>query len=496
MSEFVNVVLRIRPPNRHEVNTNTEFLLVDKNIVSLPSIDKRKSHRFIYDRIFDQKTGQIQVFENSVREVIDHVGSGYNSTIFVYGPTGSGKTYTLLENKEFSDRGMVPQACDYLFSLINMKDDVQEARLKCSFIEIYREHVRDLLGNAGTDLKLRNSPKRGVFIEKVTEKYVHSPEEINRLVADGFELRATATTSLNDASSRSHAIFTITLTQILTDESEIVSKLHFVDLAGSENIQRSEVQGRELAEAQNINRSLSCLGNVIYALTEKKRDHIPYRDSKLTFFLQDSLGGNSKTLLIATASPSMVCFSETLNTLKFAQRVKMIKNAPKINKIESNAELLKIIEAQKIKIEELETELGGVRTELKESQENVYVNEQVFTEQSTGTDHIQTTDGEIQTSAEAVVTISDSLQSTLCILRKELAFFREKTEIIGRERNILEKRIEILSAQLRTEQDGYRKISDLFGKHRKNTERTGKLYCSEKARNQTYLGYLEKNRLL
>jgi hypothetical protein len=181
---------------------------------------------------------------------------------------------------------------------------------------------------------------------------VYSSADILNTIKEGSSRRTVASTSLNTVSSRSHSLLTLTLTQILSDGTEITSKLNLVDLAGSENVGKSEVQGISLAEAQNINKSLSSLGNVIYALTEKNREHIPYRDSKLTFLLQDSLGGNSKTTLIATVNFGNNSISESINTLKFAKRTKEIKNIPKVNKFESIQNLLKTIDElnQKIKI--------------------------------------------------------------------------------------------------------------------------------------------------
>jgi kinesin family protein 5 len=176
------------------------------------------------------------------------------------------------------------------------------------------------------------------------------------VIKEGAAQRTTASTNLNNTSSRSHAVLTITLTQKLQDGSELTSKMHLVDLAGSENVGRSEVTGTTLAETQAINKSLSCLGNVIFALTEKGREHIPYRDSKLTFLLQDSLGGNSKTCIVCTATPSVTCYSETVNTLKFAKRAKEIRNIPKLNRSDSPVNLQRIIEQLQKRISELELE--------------------------------------------------------------------------------------------------------------------------------------------
>jgi len=254
----------------------------------------------------------------------------------------SGKTYTMFGNADVKNQlGIIPRTCEELFNIINSKDDVIEAQLKCSFLEIYMEQIKDLLQNNSKNLKIRQN-NDNVYVQGLTEKYVYNTNDIMNQIKTGYQYRSIASTALNNTSSRSHAVLTLTLTQKIQDNSIITSKLHLIDLAGSENVAKSEAQGITLTEAQNINKSLSCLGNVIYALTEKNRDHIPYRDSKLTYLLQDSLGGNAKTVLIATANPAV--YNETLSTLKFAKRAKEIKNAPKINKNDSIENLLATIE--------------------------------------------------------------------------------------------------------------------------------------------------------
>lgn len=265
----------------------------------------------------------------------------------------SGKSYTMFGKHDSKvEQGIIPRACENLFQ--PNSNDVLETNIKCSFLEIYRENIKDLLDKTKKNIKIRCDPLKGVYVQGIVEKYVYNKEEILDTIKEGTTQRTIASTALNSVSSRSHAVFTLTIIQKLIDQSEIISKLHLIDLAGSENVAKSEVQGISLSEAQTINKSLSSLGNVINALTEKGREHIPYRDSKLTYLLQDSLGGNAKTILIATVSPSMLSYSETINTLKFAKRAKEIKNIPKINKNESVANLLQIVEKLNSKIVELE----------------------------------------------------------------------------------------------------------------------------------------------
>ncbi len=263
----------------------------------------------------------------------------------------SGKSYTMFGNSK--NAGLIPRACDAIFSKLSNDREICEKSVKCSFMEIYKEHIRDLLNHTGQELIIRQTTgsTNSVYVQGLTEQHVNSSKDILELIKDGTDNRTVAATSINNVSSRSHAVLSITIGKTYADGSQTFSKLHLVDLAGSENVGRSEVQGITLTEAQNINKSLSSLGNVINALTEKNRLHIPYRDSKLTYLLQDSLGGNSKTVIIATASLADNVVSETITTLKFAKRSKEIKNIPKVNKNLSNANLLEIIEKLQKEIE-------------------------------------------------------------------------------------------------------------------------------------------------
>jgi kinesin family protein 5 len=343
--ENIKVFIRIRPLNKKE-STKENIVSTNGNSVQV------SNSTFNFDSVFTEQSKQEDIFEKT-KDAVNWVCEGYNSTIFAYGATSSGKSYTMFGSK--TEKGIIPRCCELLFHNINNNEKVSEANLKISFIEIYREQIIDLLyTEEHLPLRMRYLSGKGVYIQGVVEKYVNSTSEILKIIENGMVNRTTASTSLNNTSSRSHALLCLTLTQIFDDGTETSSKLNLVDLAGSENVGRSEVQGISLLEAQTINKSLSCLGNVINALTEKGREHVPYRDSKLTFILQDSLGGNSKTILIATISPSILCQSETLMCLKFAKRVKEIKNAPKINRSESHSNLLKTIEELKNKISELE----------------------------------------------------------------------------------------------------------------------------------------------
>jgi kinesin family protein 5 len=356
-TENIQVAIRFRPYNKKEEGKDPDSysLKIDQKSNTVTVLDGKESSTFSFDHVFAQNSTQTDVYSRLAQNTVEWVCQGYNATIFAYGNTSSGKTYTMFGGQGES-MGIIPRSCSSMFEIINRSENVVEASLKCSFIEIYCERIRDLLcPTQPVELKIRNDlHSKGVYVQGLVEKHVYNPQDILDTISEGASIRSTSSTALNGSSSRSHAVLTLILSQKLSDGSETISKLHMIDLAGSENVGKSEAQGTVLIEAQNINKSLSCLGNVISALTEKGRDHIPYRDSKLTYLLQDSLGGNSKTIIIATASPSHTSYTETLNTMKFTKKAKEIRNIPKINKNESVANLLTVIEELKGRIKELE----------------------------------------------------------------------------------------------------------------------------------------------
>jgi kinesin family protein 11 len=294
--------------------------------------------------------------------------AGYNCTIFAYGQTGTGKTYTMSGDMTdtlglLSDAaGIIPRV---LYSLFQKLED-RENSVKCSFIELYNEELRDLLSSEDSSNKLKifeDGVKKGhnsTMVQGMGETYIHSAHEGIKVLQEGSRRRQVAATKCNDLSSRSHTVFTITAFIKRTTESgeEFVSsgKLNLVDLAGSENIQRSGAENKRAAEAGLINKSLLTLGRVINALVDKS-PHIPYRESKLTRLLQDSLGGHTKTCIIATVSPARSNLEETISTLDYAFRAKNIRNKPQINSTISKKTLLRefTTEIEKLKIELIAT---------------------------------------------------------------------------------------------------------------------------------------------
>jgi kinesin family protein 3/17 len=320
---------------------------------------------------------------------------GYNATMLAYGQTGTGKTFTM-EGFQYSgqhpERGIVPRAMEEIFRFIENAPNMKTAfMVRASYLQIYNEVINDLLKADRANLNIREDKRRGVFVEGLSEWSVRSPSDICGLLKKGEQYRATASTKLNDVSSRSHAVFIIVVEQMsIIGEEEgsgdkkpkaedlsgeerpkqiKVGKLNLVDLAGSERLSITGATGKRLEECKKINQALSALGNVIAALTDRKpRSHIPYRDSKLTRLLEDSLGGNCKTTMMAMVSPAYFSFSESLSSLKFAHRAKSIKNVAKINEDVDQRALLR----------KYEIELKKLRRELEEKSKTVLNKELLY----------------------------------------------------------------------------------------------------------------------
>lgn len=307
------------------------------------------------------------LYENTAKAAVDSVLTGYNATMLAYGQTGTGKTYTM-EGFKYSgmdpQRGIVPRSVEQIFKYIEASSNRNTTfMVRASYLQIYNEIISDLLKTDRTSLNIREDKKtegkykKGIFVEGLSEWAVRSPSEIYSLMQKGAMSRKTAWTNKNDVSSRSHAVFIIIVEQMKTignSKQVKVGKLNLVDLAGSESVRITGATGERLEESKKINQSLSCLGNVIAALTDvKPRSHIPYRDSKLTRLLKDSLGGNCKTTMMMMVSPAPDAFSETASTLKFGMRAKKIKNHAHINEDVNQKALLRKYESElrKLKLE-------------------------------------------------------------------------------------------------------------------------------------------------
>lgn len=369
-NDNIKVFCRFRPFNKLEENiksskaeegslSNSQPFLISKNSVLL------QDNKFEFDTVFDKNSNQEQVY-NSSKFLIDEIFNGYNCTIFVYGQTSSGKTHTTMGNE--NDKGIIPRIVSEIFEKAQETED-STITISISFIEIYLEKIRDLL-TSKDNLRLREDVIRGFLIQDIKEEYVSSYEETLKIINKGNSNRTVAETRMNNVSSRSHSVFILNLEQFsLKDGTRLNSKLFITDLAGSEKVSKTNASGITLLQAQYTNKSLSALSLVIKALTEKSA-HIPYRDSKLTKILSNSLGGNSKTLLIITCSPSDYNYDETLSTLRFGARVKTIKNKPIVNLDISSNEYKKLLLESQTRIKQLEEQKDSIeKIELKRFRE-------------------------------------------------------------------------------------------------------------------------------
>ena len=462
-SSFDNlrVSIRVRPPLNRETQEGIPFRSIaivseDHKSISLAEyvgaelseLERQRQwieepslfhlHRFTFDSIFDMDSLQEDVYNITAKQAVQSVLEGYNSTIFCYGQTGTGKTYTMegftYESKN-PNRGIIQRTIQDIFNFIETtSDENTKFIIRCSFLQIYNENISDLLKSDKKNLQIREDKKKGIYVDLLSEWAVRSPLDLYALLRRGGGARTTSATYMNDVSSRSHAVFQITVEQMTTDmelkdnKAQIkVGKLNLVDLAGSERIRITGTRGQQLEESKKINKSLLCLGNVINALTDKKgKNYIPYRDSKLTRLLQDSLGGNCKTTMIATISPSEDAFSESLSTLYFAQRAKKIKNRPIINEDVNNRALIR----------KYENELKNLRSELELKNKMLKNNGLVMQLQ--------------EEKEQALMDKNNALQELEIASKKYLIEREEKLK--------LEKKIQMMSEQMIT--GGHKKIEE------------------------------------
>lgn len=377
----MKVVVRVRPMSQRELDIGTKNVVrmeANQTILYPPTErhdDRKKSNKvFSFDHCFwsadknDPKyAGQDKVFESVGKDILEQALEGYNGCIFAYGQTGSGKSYTMMGNQ--MDQGLIPRLCDELFGYITAKaNDGISCKVEVSYIEIYNEKIRDLLDPdmKKKNLKLMDRTSLGVYVDGLKQLAVESFTDLERLMDEGNKSRTVGSTRMNQSSSRSHAVFNIIVTQtqtVVTMDTEVsgekVSKLSLVDLAGSERAEKTGAIGERLKEGCNINKSLTTLGRVISMLADQSAGHgknitfIPYRESVLTHLLKDNLGGNSKTVMVATISPAGDNYEETLSTLRYADRAKRIINCAIINEDPTQ----KMIKELKEEVERLRKEL-------------------------------------------------------------------------------------------------------------------------------------------
>uniref|UniRef100_A0A674HX16 Kinesin-like protein n=1 Tax=Terrapene triunguis TaxID=2587831 RepID=A0A674HX16_9SAUR len=385
----VRVVVRVRPQNQKEKEGNFSKVLhvVDKHMlvfdpkeeevsffhgkkIAYRDINKRKNKdlKFVFDAVFDENSSQLEVFEHTTKTVLDGFLNGYNCTVLAYGATGAGKTYTMLGSPK--EPGVMYLT---MMDLYNCMDQMKEEKLctvAVSYLEVYNEQIRDLLVNSGP-LAVREDNQKGVVVQGLTLHQPKCAEEILQMLDYGNKNRTQHPTDMNASSSRSHAVFQIYLRQqdktASISQNVRIAKMSLIDLAGSERASATNSKGARFREGTNINRSLLALGNVINALADpKSKKHIPYRNSKLTRLLKDSLGGNCRTIMIAAVSPSSMFYDDTYNTLKYANRAKDIKSSLKSNVVSLDSHIsqyVKICNEQKKEIIMLKEKLRAYEEE-------------------------------------------------------------------------------------------------------------------------------------
>nr|XP_031320113.1 kinesin-like protein KIF17 isoform X6 [Camelus dromedarius] len=340
-SESVKVVVRCRPMNQRERELNCQQVVtVDSArgqcFIQNPAAVDQPPKQFTFDGAYYMDHFTEQIYNEIAYPLVEGVTEGYNGTIFAYGQTGSGKSFTMQGLPDPPcQRGIIPRAFEHIFESVQCAENTKFL-VRASYLEIYNEDVRDLLGaDTKQKLEMKEHPEKGVYVKGLSMHTVHSVAQCEHIMETGWKNRSVGYTLMNKDSSRSHSIFTISIEIYAVDERGKdhlrAGKLNLVDLAGSERQSKTGATGERLKEATKINLSLSALGNVISALVDGRCKHIPYRDSKLTRLLQDSLGGNTKTLMVACLSPANNNYDETLSTLRYANRAKNIKNKPRIN---------------------------------------------------------------------------------------------------------------------------------------------------------------------
>ncbi|KAK5853302.1 hypothetical protein PBY51_007100 [Eleginops maclovinus] len=434
----VKVAVRVRPMNRREKELKTKCVVemdgsqtvLHPAIINLNKNDSRNQSKvFAYDHCFwsidesqkDKFAGQDVVFQCLGESLLDNAFMGYNACIFAYGQTGSGKSYTMMGTAE--QPGLIPRLCSSLFSrTVKEAGEEESFTVEVSYMEIYNEKVRDLLDPKGNRqaLRVREHKVMGPYVDGLSRLAVACYTDIESLMSEGNKSRTVAATNMNEESSRSHAVFNIILTHTLTDlksetSGEKVSKLSLVDLAGSERAAKTGAAGERLKEGSNINKSLSTLGLVISALADQgagknRSKFVPYRDSVLTWLLKDSLGGNSRTAMVATISPAADNYDETLSTLRYADRAKSIVNHAVVNE-DPNARIIRELREEVEKLREQLTEAESMKApELKDRLEE---SEKLIQEMTvTWEDKLRNTEAIAQERQRQLENLGISLQSS------------------------------------------------------------------------------------
>ncbi|CAF0978709.1 unnamed protein product [Adineta steineri] len=477
----IRVVARFRPLNDSEERAGS------RNVVKFPADQEGtvliSGKIYVFDKVFAPHATQEKVYNEAAKEIVKDVLSGYNGTIFAYGQTSSGKTHTM-EGVMSSEgqQGIIPRIVQDIFNHIYTLDANLQFQIKVSYFEIYLDKIRDLLDVSKTNLAVHEDKNRVPYVKGVTERFVSSPDEVFEIMEEGKNNRHIAVTNMNEHSSRSHSVFLINVKQEnVESEKKLTGKLYLVDLAGSEKVSKTGAEGQVLDEAKNINKSLSALGNVISALADGTKSHVPYRDSKLTRILQESLGGNARTTIIICCSPASFNESETKSTLEFGKRAKCIKNQVTVNEELTAEEWKRRWEKEREKVARLKGQLSRAEMELERWRrgETVTKDEQISlldidetlstTQSMMSLSTVATSAVSPVSSVAATIAVSnplgglDSRPANADELEKERTALYQQLDEKDDEINNLAQTIERLKSQT-TEQD------DIFSQARKDNE--------------------------
>ncbi|CAL1290201.1 unnamed protein product [Larinioides sclopetarius] len=456
--ETVKVVVRCRPMSEKEGSANYQKvvkLYPDRGGVEV-QMKSQNTKYFTFDAVYDGGN-QADIYDEVFRPLVDSVISGFNGTVIAYGQTGAGKTYTMEgQLGDHEKEGVIPNSFRHIFSHIARSENTQFL-VSASYLEIYQEEVRDLLSpDPKRKLEVRERNDTGVYVRDLSVIVCKTVEELEKVMVDGKHNRSIGTTNMNAHSSRSHAIFMISIESCATDldgNTHVkIGKLNLVDLAGSEKQAKTGAVGSTQKESIKINLSLSALGNVISALVDGKSTHVPYRDSKLTRLLQDSLGGNAKTIMIANIGPASYNLEETITTLRYANRAKNIKNKPVVNVDPKDAILLQF----KQEISRLKAQLALKEAKRKKKKETTKITED------------ETIEDELDASSVEIVKKMENL------LQEERVAYLNEQNLMAEEKEKIMRDIRAKDEELRLENEAKEKINQQL------QELEAKLLCGGK----------------
>ncbi|TKR92991.1 hypothetical protein L596_007531 [Steinernema carpocapsae] len=450
MLELIKVATRVRPALSEDDSIAVTAEERNRRIC----VDNGKSH--IYDAVYGADSDQVTIFEDMVKPIIDGCVAGYNGTVFVYGQTGSGKTYTMLgadtEDSELDveRRGLIPRSMEHLFQILHGEREKKGASFKvvcqCSFVELYNEELYDLLDDKKSDGKLRLRQAETVIIDGAKEETVHSCNDAVDVLMQGWKNRKVAETAMNRESSRSHAIFIVSLKTDFERNGTINrkrSRINLVDLAGSERQEHTKTSGTRLKEAASINKSLMVLTRVIERLSantvKKEHAHVPYRDSKLTHLLSDSLGGNARTAVIVNVHPGLRFRTQSVATLQFADNVKCIENVATVNEDVTTATEKKLIHDQ----------IEGLQREMKEQGANYAVLRQKLQEENSA---LAAEKKLMQDQIEGLQREMEEQGANYAVLRQKL---QEENSALAAEKKLIHDQIEGLQREMKEQGANY-----------------------------------------